>query len=330
MNCLHEERPNFNLMVASDINTDSLNNQLSESEEEVVEQEEEDNSNENKKDELKEEEDDANKEDELKEEEEDIIYYKDLITGNAIEGPSSSYRDTRDVAIVTVTKSDNIEFTKLIQVAMEGHSDNGPLLDLHVSLFGDTAFEIDNRTHQEEFQDTIRSIEMSLSRLESFKTESQVFLQDHMDTMDSLNLYSTLPRNLSFPNLSSLMTESDPNVAGEQASDSSSSSSSSSSGYKTGVVLRPIRDVLARREAYDRNAQSMYAGNTEHKSRDPFDQRQKEIISLVVSLKKELYKFKSSLEKSEDLVNDVQIDMDDTRNRMETYIKDIPESHYSA
>ncbi|KAI8059835.1 hypothetical protein BDF21DRAFT_324793, partial [Thamnidium elegans] len=210
-------------------------------------------------------EDDASKEDELKEEEEeDTIYYKDLITGNVIEGPPSCHRDTRDVAIVTVTKSDNIEFTKLIQVAIEGPSDTGPLLDLHVSLFGDTAFEVDNNNaHQEEFQDTIQSIEKSLSRLDSFKTESQVFLRDHMDTMDSLNLHNTLPRNLS-------------------------------------------------------NAQSMYASNTEYKSRDPFDQRQKEIVSLVNSLKKELHKFKSSLVKSEDLVNDVQIDMNDTRNRMET------------
>lgn len=74
----------------------------------------------------------------------------------------------------------------------------------------------------------------------------------------------------------------------------------------------------------------MYIDHTEVKTSDPFTYRQEEISCLIKSLKSELIEFKSSLQNTEDLVNDVQVDMDDFRNRMETYIKDIPESHYSA
>lgn len=66
------------------------------------------------------------------------------------------------------------------------------------------------------------------------------------------------------------------------------------------------------------------------KTRDPFTDRQKEIERLIKRLNAELVNFKSSLHVTETLVSDVQLDMDDFRNRMETYIKDIPESHYSA
>lgn len=82
----------------------------------------------------------------------------------------------------------------------------------------------------------------------------------------------------------------------------------------------------SRKEKYKRNARSMYASSNEY----PFDCRQKEIMSLVSSLKHELDKFKDSLDKTETFVSTVQVDMDDTRNRMKTYIKDIPKSHYSA
>lgn len=180
-----------------------------------------------------------------------------------------------------------------------------------------------NNTHQEEFEEMIQSIEKSLERLECFKTESEAFLRNHMNTMESLNLYNSysIPRNLSFPNLCSILNDDETKLYEEPESISSGSSSNGSN-----TQIR--RDGPARREVYSRNTQSMYASNTE--SRDPFDQRQKDIMILVSSLKKDLAAFKVGLTKSEELVNDVQVDMKDTRNCMETYIKDIPESHYSA
>lgn len=149
--------------------------------------------------------------------------------------------------------------------------------------------------------------------------------------METLNLYDDteftpkLARTYSFPTLRSL----DPtNTEYTEEPESMSSSGSSLSSSISSSVERPTIETT--RDLYKRNTRSMYGNNTEYEPKDSFDQRQKEISILVTSLKKDLDKFKDSLEKSEDLVHDVQVDMDDTRNRMETYIKDIPESHYSA
>lgn len=95
----------------------------------------------------------------------------------------------------------------------------------------------------------------------------------------------------------------------------------------SGIILRPTRELLS--ENYRRHAQSMIYPSFK-KTKDPFSYRQEEIERLVKSLKSELAELTTSLENTEDLVSDVQVDMDDFRNRMETYIKDIPESHYSA
>jgi peptidoglycan hydrolase CwlO-like protein len=89
-------------------------------------------------------------------------------------------------------------------------------------------------------------------------------------------------------------------------------------------------DISTHRDLYERHTRSMYVEGNPTKTKDPFMQRQEEIETLMKSLKSELKEFKSSLQNTEELVTDVQLDMDDFRNRMETYIKDIPESHYSA
>lgn len=103
-------------------------------------------------------------------EEEEMVDYSDLITNNYM---SQTQKIRREIAVVTTTRSDNIEFTKLIPVSMEGSANDGPLMDLHVSLFGEN--NIDNNTsNHEEFQDTILSIEQNLERFQSFKKNADV------------------------------------------------------------------------------------------------------------------------------------------------------------
>ncbi|KAG2208336.1 hypothetical protein INT47_006192 [Mucor saturninus] len=251
--------------------------------------------------------DDDNDEEEEEEEEEgeETVDEIDIITGNH----TATEKGRRHIAIVTTARSDNIEFTKLVPVVMEGSAHEGPFVDLHVSLFGE---ENSDDVNAEEFQDTIQSIEQNLERFQSFKRNADSFLVDHLETMQSLNLYShaDLPRNSSFPSLqsSAILTEEP-----EPLTPSSSS-----------LTRRTTYEI--RKEKYSRNARSMYSSSSEY----PFDCRQKEIMSLVNSLQNELNRFKQSLEKTEHFVNHVQLDMDDTRLRMETYIKDIPETHYSS
>lgn len=51
---------------------------------------------------------------------------------------------------------------------------NEPLLDLHVSLFGDNDIDSDTNVHQDEFQDAILSIEKSLEKFTEFQQQSAV------------------------------------------------------------------------------------------------------------------------------------------------------------
>lgn len=277
-----------------------------------------------------EEEDDEDDEEEEGDTRYETVDYRDLITGNYADRKK---KGLRDIAVVTTSRSDNIEFTKLIQIAMgpSSSSDNNePLLDLHVSLFGDNDIDSDTNIHQDEFQDAILSIEKSLEKFTEFREQSADFLRDHIRTMETLNLYNDkeyvpkLPRTNSFPTLKATASDSTP--SSEEFESTSSSGSSLSSSMSSD---RPNSEMTPR-DLYHRNAHSMYGGNGEFISRDPFDLRQREINALVKGLGKDLDRFKESLVKTEDLVRDVQVDMDDTRNRMETYIKDIPESHYSA
>ncbi|KAI8350870.1 hypothetical protein BD560DRAFT_409567 [Blakeslea trispora] len=65
-------------------------------------------------------------------------------------------------------------------------------------------------------------------------------------------------------------------------------------------------------------------------TQDTFDSRIQSTVFLIHSLTEELKEFKQSLNQTELLIHDVQLDMDDFRHRMEVYMKDIPESHFSA
>ncbi|KAI8638538.1 hypothetical protein BD408DRAFT_422840 [Parasitella parasitica] len=304
----------------------------------LMQENDEDDYYEQDEDEDEDEEDDDDAEDENNRK--NIIYYRDLIVG---EGEKIDYRSNpvRDIAVLTTTRSDNIEFIKLIQLSSEEPSDQGPLLDLHVSVFGDPNNDADRINELEEFDTMLQDIESKLVVLDDFKKESKSFLQDHIDTMESLNLYqhheneiSKFSRTHSQPSLtpSTQRPDSIPFASSSSSGSSfaSTNSSSSSTSSLSGVILRPAREMLSQRSPYNRNAQSMYIDHAAVKSRDPFTYRQEEISCLIKSLKSELVEFKSSLLNTEDLVADVQIDMKDFRARMETYIKDIPESHYSA
>lgn len=103
-------------------------------------------------------------------EEEEMVDYSDLITNNYT---SQTQKIRREIAVVTTSRSDNIEFTKLIPVSMEGSANDGPLMDLHVSLFGENNID-SNTSNHEEFQDTILSIEQNLERFQSFKKNADV------------------------------------------------------------------------------------------------------------------------------------------------------------
>jgi hypothetical protein len=156
-------------------------------------------------------------------------------------------------------------------------------------------------------------------------------LQDRIHTLDSLELFDRF-NDTSTQHLPTLSrTHSQPSFQThlQEASDGPSSSSFATSFQDDDLMLYPTRDLLSRKE---RNVHSMYMNNEDSikASRSPFEEREDEVRCLIKILQGELHEFKTALINTEGLVNDVQKDMDDFRTRMETYIRDIPESHYSA
>lgn len=105
-----------------------------------------------------------------------VVYYRDLIVG---ECESINYRNNpvRDIAILSTTPSDNIEFIKLIQLSSGDPPDQGPLLDLHVSMFGDQNSDMDKSNEAEEFDIILQNIQSRLVILDAFKKESNVGCQ---------------------------------------------------------------------------------------------------------------------------------------------------------
>ncbi|PHZ08918.1 uncharacterized protein RHIMIDRAFT_67729 [Rhizopus microsporus ATCC 52813] len=210
-------------------------------------------------------EDDDNDEmmNDMNEDDSDSSEYETMDIKNVITGyvSNEAYNEPREVAIVTASPSNNIEFRKLAQLSAD--TENGPLLDLCIFFFGD-----ETDTHQENVNDLLTSVEDQLESLESFQSASRAFLVENEEAMRRLHL-------------SGLTGIADQDDAVE------------------------IRD-------------------------DVFENRHDEILIMLQTLKHELQSFKGSLKETKRLIQRIQHEMDDTRNIMEIYIKDIPESHYSA
>lgn len=167
-------------------------------------------------------------------------------------------------------------------------------------------------------------------------------MQQQLQTLRSLNIFdepysntrppSKLPRTHSQPSFQSspsVMTLDDDE---ESLSSSLSISSSSTSSSSSGIILRPTRDILLSPNIsrHRRHTQSLIDDDYFEKTNDPFYERKEDIERRIKSLNAELKGFISSIENTEDLVNDVRMDMDDFQNRMKTYMQDIPPSHYST
>jgi hypothetical protein len=60
-----------------------------------------------------------------------------------------------------------------------------------------------------------------------------------------------------------------------------------------------------------------------------YEYRQDQLKDAVSDLRRGIDEFKRSLLETEELVHGVQIDMNDTKAKMDTYLKDVPETHYS-
>ncbi|KAI9247639.1 hypothetical protein BY458DRAFT_536732 [Sporodiniella umbellata] len=208
-------------------------------------------------------EEDENDEGEESDEDEEYesVDQKNVITGYPPEGISDKLRE---IATVNATATDTIEFKKLIQLS-DDH-DNGPLLDLRISMFGD-----EGDTHEKSIRELLTSVETHLELVANIESDSRKFLFENKEKMKSFDLSS--------------------------------------------VIVSPY---------------SALETQVSEDDEDPFEKKHKEMSEVMKMFRKEIFGLQNSLKETEKLVQNIQSEMSDTKNKMETYIKDIPESHYSA
>jgi hypothetical protein len=65
------------------------------------------------------------------------------------------------------------------------------------------------------------------------------------------------------------------------------------------------------------------------KEYNAYEYRQDQLKDALSDLQRGMGKLRRSLEDTETMVHGVQIDMNDTKAKMDTYLKDVPETHYS-
>ncbi|KAG0183576.1 hypothetical protein DFQ29_000068 [Apophysomyces sp. BC1021] len=240
--------------------------------------------------------DDDNDDDDDEEEEEDIVGFENI--------------DGDDLALVHASQGEPYEFVKLTQLADDSALGTGPLVDIHVCLLGGSSKTYD-ANEQEEIQIFSKTVDERLEDLKIVSQKAKQFLSDHRDVMDSLGLDDIETAYCNQNGSKSFLKED--NVVIAEADTMPPSIASSRYSYSS-----------------IRRAPSLLLNNIPYRSVNPFDYRQEEVRLGVEALRNEMLEFKRALCSTEELVRDVQIDVNDTRNRMEVYIKDIPESQYSA
>ncbi|KAI8377933.1 uncharacterized protein BYT42DRAFT_362258 [Radiomyces spectabilis] len=273
--------------------------------------------------------------------EDDVIDAANIISGLYTHA-NASPTDKKTIAVVQVDPKDKSEFVKLVQMTGEEVMDNGPLIDLHVSLLGpvDDKEQASSRRF-DDIEATLRMVGGRLEELARLSQESQQFLNDRWDVTESLALdmvdhagheTTTASGDRKSGSPQALFTEEPEDYfAGEKASRRRSSSLLSSfNGKRSSSVQRLDRSSGRYSLASMHRAPSLLLNNIPFRSVNPFDYRQEGVRLSVEALQTEMTELKQALTETEVVVRDVQFDMATTRNRMETYIKDIPETHYSA
>lgn len=291
-----------------------------------------------------------------------IAGVRDILGTNAADQVDDDSR-VRRIAIVQASKNDTAEFVKLIHLAEDDALTSGPLVDLHVSLLGD---QNDSHEDQEDVHTLLREVDTRIVELETLTKESRSFMDKNSETIDNLALdelencggasrLSSSHQGSSSSNRKNLYRAVDDTVIEliddklnptrpsflldtPPVSSSSISSSSSSSGNALPSTINATPsphkpDSSPRRYSYSsihHTPSLLFDTFLPYRSFNPFDYRQEEVRIGVCTLQNEIGDFKRALSETEKLIRDIQNDIDDTRQRMALYLKDIPETHYSA
>lgn len=293
---------------------------------------------------------------------------EDILETDAAVKSSGDNSSVRRIAIVQASKHNTAEFVKLIHLAEDDALTSGPLVDLHVSLLGDQGEDL--QADKEDVKALLREVDARILELEKLANESRNFMDQNSETIDNLaldeldnigdksKLSSMRPGDSSSSSSSSrknffhavddtvielmddrhISTRPSFLIGTPPVSSSSISSTSTSSGGNALMpnIINPTLQKLdssQRRYSYSsiHHAPSLLFDTfLPYRSFNPFDYRQEELRIGICTLQNEIVDFKRALLETEKLIRDIQNDIGDTRQRMALYLKDIPETHYSA
>ncbi|KAI9492570.1 hypothetical protein BDB00DRAFT_827986 [Zychaea mexicana] len=254
--------------------------------------------------------------------------------------------------MVQASRSDKAEFVKLVHLTDGNSMRNGYLLDLHVSMLGSEA-EDEEENHSEDIQILLQKVDRRIETLQHLAQDAKQFMEDNKEALDALafddegnesSQYSPWPspanssRQPSSKSIHSIKEVAAAAAAAEEikkkrsafslntTSSSTTTTTSSSSSLTGGGQQRHYSSSIRRVPS----SLLLDPHNLPYGSVNPFDYRQEEVRLGVCALESEMTDFKRELQGTQDLIRDIQIDINDTRQRMSLYIKDIPETHYSA
>ncbi|KAI9321461.1 hypothetical protein BX666DRAFT_982921 [Dichotomocladium elegans] len=216
----------------------------------------------------------------------------------------------RKIATVRARQSDKEEFVKLIHLTDGNSMRDGYLLDLHVSMLGESDENMEDEITQEDLQMLWKTIESLIS--EPSNRSPQESSSQRSQRMEDGSKQSRKQRTSSVDS-------------------TSSSPSNSASSINTASATSAARGIRQTNYSSLKRASSVWLErHLPYRSVNPFDYRQEEVLLGVQALENEMTEFRQALYETEDLIRNIQNDISDTRQKMTSYIKDMPDTHYSA
>ncbi|KAI8339212.1 hypothetical protein BC941DRAFT_469394 [Chlamydoabsidia padenii] len=286
----------------------------------------------------KEEQDDQGADDSDKNDQEDIptIESFKVITGDAytvwMDGKEQTKTHpktgTRQIAEIHVDAKNDVGFIKLTQLANGSSLIKGHLVNLNVSFLVPDKVKDDRLSYIQENSALCKIVNDRLVSLEPFMHDAQAFMKDRGQQCRAF-----IPIDESTSDIQQLLLQHDQQQKQQQQSYCDSTDSSRSSSFSSTLSQTPDSQTTSTLKppplALNRTGSSSLWNCVPYQSYNAYEYRQDQLKDAVSDLQRGIDELRRSLEDTEATVHGVQIDMNDTKAKMDTYLKDVPETHYS-
>ncbi|CAO3598607.1 unnamed protein product [Absidia cylindrospora] len=260
---------------------------------------------------------------------------------------------TRCIAEIHIAVENDTGFYKLTQLAEETMLIKGRLLNLFVSFVVPSKMDIDIASNLQENSILSQNANDRLLSLDPFIDNAKLFLNERAQgyrafasTDDSINntqhrqqrrpgqyygsrknFDSNSEAGVNCTNNSSCSLSSISSIASILSSTSASKNQQSvTPATAEATATSPLSSFHSNRSSTFLQSLWSYVPNREYNT---YEYRQDQLRNAVSDLRRGMDEFKRSLEDTENMVHSVKIDMNDTKAKMDIYLKDVPETHYS-